>query len=204
VTTATVCAFDQDCPGGETCNLGADPSPRYVDNGDGTVTDRRTCLVWEQKTGAYDASQIDCSTTTCSDPHEVDNVYAWRLDANNDVACDNVGDPPDGGAFTDFLAKLNTAGFAGHADWRLPESEGNGTSGEPAEQESILLSDPCGSGACIDLIFGPSAALFYWSATTFAPGPYQAWGVNLVNGGGGGWIAQKAGDRPVRAVRGGP
>jgi len=29
-------------------------SPQFVDNGDDTVTDQHTCLMWEQKTGATD------------------------------------------------------------------------------------------------------------------------------------------------------
>jgi hypothetical protein len=37
---------------------------RFVDNGDGTVTDTRTGLMWEQKT---DDGSI----------HDKDNVYTW-------------------------------------------------------------------------------------------------------------------------------
>jgi hypothetical protein len=171
VTTGTACAFDQDCPGVETCVLGPDPSPRYVDNGDGTVTDRRTCLVWEQKTGTYDFSFTVCpGGGTCGDPHEVDNLYTWSTS----------GTAFDGPAKTLFIDVLNTAGFAGHADWRLPKSEGLPpflASGEPGELESILLSPPCPGfpTPCIDPTFGPTAPYFYWSATTSALDPTDAW-----------------------------
>ncbi len=72
---------------------------RYQDNGDGTVTDHQTKLMWEQKT--------DDDTV-----HDTDNDYTW-----------STGSPynPDGTAFFDFLAELNgPSPFAGHDDWRLP------------------------------------------------------------------------------------
>ena len=124
----------------------------------------------------------------------------------------------DGGAFTDFLAKLNAGtGFAGHIDWRLPKSGGrpefNAGTGEPAELESILDFSQgfCGggSGPCIDPIFGPTAASFYWSSSTAAPALSVAWGVNFGNGGsstfpaGGVGTISKPSSIFVRAVRGG-
>jgi hypothetical protein len=47
VTTSRHCAFDGHCPNGETCVHGS--APRFVDNHDGTITDRQSCLVWEKK-----------------------------------------------------------------------------------------------------------------------------------------------------------
>jgi hypothetical protein len=139
---------------------------RYIDNGDGTITDTQTGLQWEKKTTAVGSGQ------NYNDPHDVDNYYTW-----------STGAPwnQDGTAFTDFLFKLNTVPcFAGHCDWRLPKSggwpEGGHPSGEPAELESILLAPyPCGTIPCIDSVFGPTAAGFYWSSTTSAHGPYNAW-----------------------------
>lgn len=69
-TTPNPCASKPDgttCDAGtsakRTCEGGAcgncvpqtSPSPRFVDNGDGTVTDRKTCLVWEKKTTAVNS-----------------------------------------------------------------------------------------------------------------------------------------------------
>src|SRR5437867_1000755 len=45
--------------------------PRFVDNGNGTVTDRKTCLVWEKKTAGL---------------HHVNNVYAWAGCCNGDCS----------------------------------------------------------------------------------------------------------------------
>lgn len=62
---------------------------RYQDNGDGTVTDLNTGLMWELKTNVGDI-------------HDKDTTYTW---AN---------------AFSVFIAGVNSANFAGHNDWRLP------------------------------------------------------------------------------------
>lgn len=156
---------------------------RFIDNGDGTITDTQTGLQWEKKT---DDGSV----------HDKDNIYRWS----------NTGTAPDGTAFTDFLATLNsnclgtsgdgstvTAGFAGHCDWRLPTI---------AELRSILLApSPCGTSPCINPIFGPTAASLYWSSTTHASLPSFAWdvffsdGLVVING--------KFSINPVRAVRGG-
>src|SRR5262249_55765309 len=77
---------------GSTCD-----GARYVDNGDGTVTDKLTGLQWEKKTD--DASV-----------HDRDDRYSWGAG----------GAGAAGTAYTSFLAALNGACFAGHCDWRLP------------------------------------------------------------------------------------
>src|SRR5437870_3775042 len=67
---------------------------RFVDNGDGTVTDNQTGLQWEKKVAG----------SGCL--HCVDDVYTWCVDADHSLVCDN-GSLPDGTAFTSFLATLN-------------------------------------------------------------------------------------------------
>jgi hypothetical protein len=78
----------------------------------------------------------------------------------------------------DWVNQLNAASYAGHTDWRLATSAGccGDPTGEAAEIESIIdLGAPgCGvSSPCIDPIFGPTAALHTWSASTTNPG--NAW-----------------------------
>ncbi|MFT4572493.1 MAG: hypothetical protein ACI91F_003396 [Candidatus Binatia bacterium] len=89
-------------PGGrntDVCVPNPSASPRYVDNGDGTVSDKTTCLMWEQKT--------DDGTV-----HDTDNLYSWSPGAPYN---------PDGSAFFEFLAELNgLSPFTGRDDWRLP------------------------------------------------------------------------------------
>ena len=161
-----------------------------MDNGDGTVTDYVTGLMWEQKD---DSGGI----------HDKDDTYNWNSSGSPY--------PPDGTAFTVFLDTLNggatgvgdcdsgdglteSGGFAGHCDWRLPTV---------AELRTILLEpSPCGTNPCIDEdVFGPAVSSFYWSATTTAGFPDFAWGVFF--GGGNVFSDGKAGSHYVRAVRGG-
>ncbi len=157
---------------------------RFADNGDGTITDNQTGLMWEQKD---DSGGI----------HDKDDTYTWTASFTD----------PDGTAFVDFLGTLNncvddgtlpptgvTGGFAGYCDWRLPTI---------VELQTILAGSfgSCTS-PCIDLIFGPTATPGYWSSTTFAFGPDNAWCVDftsalVLNG-------AKLDFFPVRAVRGGP
>jgi hypothetical protein len=208
-------------PDGTTCDAGTDSahtsicvsgtcgqctvftgSPRFVDNGDGTITDRQTCLVWEKKD---DAGGL----------HDKDNLYLWS----------SSGTAQDGGAFTVFLAGLNTAAFAGHHDWRLPSEDGlNPPFTGPKELESILAS-PCGGGPCVGAAFNTNCgtnssgntgctvdgvgsmqcsctqSAYYWSATTNAGFPRGAWSVGFS----GGYVLGnlKTNDTYVRAVRGG-
>ena len=146
---------------------------RYIDNGDGTVTDSATWLMWEKKTTAVGSGQ------NYADPHDVDNTYTWTVSG--------TPYPPDGTAFTDFLFQLNTEPcFAGHCDWRLPSEEGR-NSPYPytgaKELESILLAPyPCGKVPCVDPIFAPTVAFPYWSATTYATSPDRAWSVDFFGG----------------------
>jgi hypothetical protein len=143
---------------------------RYVDNGDGTVTDHQTGLQWEQKTTTVG------SGVNLADPHDVDNLYTWSAGGGGTTF-------PDGTVFTDFLTKLNgvssdgvtlTGCFAGHCDWRLPTI---------VELQTILLAPfECGTSPCIDPVFGPTVADFYWSATTDATSANNAWYVSFGNG----------------------
>lgn len=90
---------------------------RFVDNGDGTLTDHATHLMWEIKDALHDDA-----VPWPGNANDPDNVYSWS------ALSDGVG--PTGTVFTDFLAKLNgidplsPAGcYAGHCDWRLPSTD---------------------------------------------------------------------------------
>jgi hypothetical protein len=153
---------------------------RFLDNGDGTVTDTQTGLMWEKK-----AEQDGFANA--NDVHDADNTYTWTA------------------AMSDWLSQLNgrtnvvapkTPGLAGYSDWRLPNVD---------ELESInefSNADPsCSPGPCVDPTFGPTAAYFYWTSTGDANFPSAAW-YTYFGGGGSGTVPK---DRlfHVRAVRGG-
>lgn len=166
---------------------------RFVDNGDGTICDHETGLMWEMKDG-------EDGMENYSNPHDVDNRYTWSNFDDNDVR------DPDGSVFFDFLARLNGdatedpnvggVGFAGYRDWRIPNS---------VELQTLLFEPfPCSISPCIvDPIFDPTAAAFYWSSTTSALLPDAAWIVQFGSGGGSLGANEKSADGSVRAVRGG-
>jgi hypothetical protein len=138
--------------------------PRYVDNGDGTVTDSQTGLMWEKKTAAG-----------TGDVHDANNVYTWSTEFSNPIA--------NGSLFTSFLATLNLTlqttdsdtCFANYCDWRIPTV---------AEMRSILLAPaPCASRPCIDQsVFGPVGQNYYWSNASVTGNLGNAWMVIFIDG----------------------
>lgn len=160
----------------------------FTDNGNGTITDNTTGLMWEKKS---DDGGI----------HDKDNFYTWGMTS--------IPYTMNGTMVTTFLATLNGGGgFAGYTDWRIPNvNELQSLINYGAVSPSVYgaLNSSCAAGCTVDGVGGPACSCtvssFYWSSTTFQDSPGLAWdvyfGLGVVD-----W-STKSGNLYVRAVRGG-
>jgi hypothetical protein len=145
----------------------------YVDNGNGTVTDVNTGLMWEKL--SYDGSI-----------HDKDNTYKFIESIDTRLASLNAG-----------------GGFAGHTDWRAPnrrelESLVNLQNENPAV--SPAFNTGCVPG-CSVLECSCTASMGYWSSSSYVGFPSVAWVVFFYDGGVG--AGDKTDHNFVRAVRAG-
>lgn len=181
-----------------TCALGL--SNRYTDNGDQTVTDNLSGLVWEKK------DNLD-ATENPSDPHDANNYYLWSNPTNGNGLEGTMKE--DGAAFTDFLGTLNGGGFGGSNGWRIPTL---------AELQSIIPDFKCTGPIATAVLEGkcnchlnPCVAFdaanteldSYWTATSYVSDPSFVWGVEFFADGAPVRYGSKVGEAHVRAVRGG-
>jgi hypothetical protein len=159
----------------------------FVDNGDGTVTDANTGLMWEKKS---DDGSV----------HDWDDTYAW--------GSASVPYLMNGPMVTVFLDTLNdVAGggancFAGHCDWRMPNRR---------ELESIIdfenvnpavpgvFNSTCAPGCSVTTCSCITLTNSYWTSTTYSQLPAAAWVVNFSVGNI--FADIKSSDYYVRAVR---
>ena len=202
---------------------------RFVDNADGTVTDRQTGLTWEKKINL--SGGVDNGN-----PEAADNSYPWggtctisgaycqptpsaaaACAAGVDGAsqgcaecgvgegtCDTSGLP----TVWEWLASVNAASFAGHDDWRLPnlsELESIADRADSIPPAVNLAFHGASCGVC-SVITSPACACTntegHWTATSYAPDPNSAW---LVSFDAGVVLSHERGVKlHVRAVRGGP
>ncbi|MFQ5510642.1 MAG: DUF1566 domain-containing protein [Candidatus Krumholzibacteriia bacterium] len=169
----------------------------YTDNGDGTITDDNTGLMWEKKD---DSGGI----------HDKDNTYLWSAGVvSSSIGAINM----DGTIATTFLSTLNdVAGggancFAGHCDWRVSnvrelqtivDYEAFSPTVDPAFHRPTTCS------GCADVTLTTCSCTMwstYWSSTSTAGSPHTAWLVSFLEGYV--FLDFKTRGRHVRAVRGG-
>lgn len=160
------------------------PARSYTSLAGGMIQDNVTSLIWEKK------ENMD-STIDYTNPHDADNTYTWcNTDSNT-----NGGYSGTCGASNtiEFLSALNTANFGGHNDWRLP------TIKELATLVELRHSSPA-----IEPVFAVNGqSAHYWSSTTNAHNPHNAWFVDFPYDSSNGLNANKSSGYYVRAVRGG-
>ena len=128
----------------------------YTDNGDNTVTDNVTGLMW-----IADHTAIG-----------IVGGYDWTLGGANHgrfIWDNDWGTDPD--AFS-AIAALNAADYAGYDDWRLPNRR---------ELESLV--DASVFNPSLDTAYFPNTqTACYWSSTTHADETGYAWGVYFYGG----------------------
>jgi hypothetical protein len=175
--------------------------PRFVDNGDGTISDFHTGLMWEKKVDFDDEAAFCSHAEECPDPHDVDNRYTWS-------ASEPFG--PTGTAFTIFLEQLNRTcdgdnsipctadarctgignglcGLGGHSDWRLPTREELVSIVDYATPTSPVVDrifDSACTNSCTRTTCSCTVSNRYTSSsTTVGVGPGYAWVVTFFTGG---------------------
>ncbi len=152
----------------------------YVDNGDGTITDRNTGLMWEKKLADGGL-------------HDWGRTYVWSGDGTEETVWD----------WLDDVNAEDGTGFAGHDDWRIPNAkELQSIIDYQLDSPSIhpIFSAPCTEG-CSGTACSCTKPDIYWSSGSVVSSPTSAWFVDFIIGG----VSASGKTDPffVRAVRGG-
>lgn len=179
-TGQTICYADDyasttPCAGtGQDGELRRGHAPTFSDNGDGTITDGVTGLMWEK-------------LSNDGGIHSQNGTYTWT----NSVSVK--------------IAALNSAGFGGYSDWRLPSvSELSSLTDYGASNPSIFAPFHSGCAANCSSVAADCSCMqangYYWTSTLYsgAGGVWGIWGYD-------GRQVQAAASTQlyVRAVRGG-
>jgi hypothetical protein len=133
---------------------------RFRDNGDNTVTDFDTGLMWVRQV-AFDGVPSPFIL-------DADDTFTWTAAAATAGAL--------AGTSADGTMIIPVTGNGSYTDWRLPTI---------LELEGIVDTAAPGcrmGGACIDPIFGGTAPHEYWSATRALNGPSPVAFVDFFNG----------------------
>ena len=151
--------------------------------------DNVTGLTWEVKTG------------TDTDLRHSGHTYTW-LSSDGSTNGGSAGDPgsdtcnatlPPGNLCNTaaFITAVNTAALCSYTDWRMP-----------TQRELRTLVHAVGSSPSIDLSYFPNTpASYFWTGSSYALDPDQAWFVLFDDGYAAAFY--KADDNYVRLVRGG-
>ncbi len=196
-----------DCAGtGQDGDLRKGLARSYTDNGDGTITDNQTGLMWEAK--SQDGGIHDWQGA-----YTWDDAFSLFIAGLNNRCADGTTDCTTDGDTACAGIGNGKCGFAGHRDWRLPNvNELQSLVDHDVFNPSIdpKFNANCGPNPCtVDGAGGTEKCSctpygWYWSSSSYVAGPSLAWEVEFSTGGVGippsHW---KGVGLYVRAVRGG-
>jgi hypothetical protein len=137
---------------------------------------------------------------------DLNTKLAWEKKSDNGDIHDKDAHYTWGDAFAVHVDALNTASFAGHNDWRVPNRK------ELVSlldfERSLLAIDPVFDNGCVPgcsvLTCSCTPGALVWSSTTYVASPGQVWTVDFVAHSSAQVSATvKSGLFGVRAVRGG-
>jgi len=120
------------------------PNSRYTDNGNSTVTDNDTGLMWKQCVEGLAGG--DCTTGGVTS-------HTWQ-------------------AALELATTVNSAGFAGYNDWRVPNL---------TELESLVARN-CFNSAINSQFFPNDLASVVWSSSPNANGSNSVWYISFYTG----------------------
>lgn len=124
------------------------PSPRLVDNQDGSVTDRLTGLMWTKNSDLMYSRDPDFDTTGI-----VQGGVYWETALG-------------------YIDKLNSENYLGHNDWRMPNrNELTSLIDNSRHATNLPKNHPFFS----PFPFEDGGDYYYWSSTTVADTPEKAW-----------------------------
>ncbi|MFI3137328.1 MAG: DUF1566 domain-containing protein [Methylococcaceae bacterium] len=140
------------------------PDSQFTNNGNGTVTDVKTGLMWKI---CSEGQSFNTGSNTCDGSA---GNFTWQ------------------GALQQAQS-VNTAGFAGANDWRVPN----------IKELRSLVELQCVDPSINATVFPNTPSAVFWSSSSFAGDSNNAWGV-VFNGGLDDAVNKGNGNR-VRLVR---
>lgn len=139
------------------------PSPRFVDSGDGTITDNLTALTWVRNGNLMVTRDPDFDTDDTAN----DGAVTWQH-------------------ALDYVALLNSGNYANHSDWRLPNRKELRSLANYGQSDSVSWLNDQG-------FLGVEWDNSYWASTTYVPLASLAMIVDMDVGGTATWPKSQTG-----------
>ncbi|MFT6046186.1 MAG: hypothetical protein ACI9WC_001891 [Arenicella sp.] len=129
------------------------PDSRFTNNGDGTVTDMQTGLMWARCRQGFQGAGCDMESWPAT------NTFTWAAALALDSA-------------TSIIFFAGTTGTDPRTDWRLPN----------IKELQSLVEISCFNPAINNSVFPNTGNSFFWSASPDADSTDKAWGVSFYFG----------------------